>query len=146
VEPNSSWTAVFANGLRVNDVASATGHLPTVLNCWGLEVGYAPDFSGSKRQDLIRKWGSTLFALYGPTNTDWLNRIRHVHVCNDVNGWTLMRVVRFNHLKSRKPIRNVGFPTGSPMQCWNDTVKHLASSLIRTTSTDQKVVQYEQPG
>ena len=87
VETNSSWTAVFANGLRVNDVASATGYLPTVLNCRGVEVGYAPDFSKSKRKDLIRKWGSTLFALYGPTNTDRLNRIRHVHVCNDVDGW-----------------------------------------------------------
>lgn len=88
VETNSNWTAVFANGLRVNDVSSATGYLPRVLNCRGLEVGYTPDFSKSKRKDLIRKWGSTLLALYGPTETDWLNRIRHVHVSNDVGGWT----------------------------------------------------------
>jgi hypothetical protein len=87
VETNSNWTAVFGNGLRVNDVASATGYLPTVLSCRGLEIGHTPDFSESKRKDLIRKWGSTLFALYGPTNTDWLNRIRCVHVSNDVGGW-----------------------------------------------------------
>lgn len=88
VETKSDWTAIFANGLRVNDVASTTGYLPTVLNCRGLEVGYTPDSSQSNRKDLIRKWGETLFALYGPTKTDWLNRIRHLHVCNDVAGWT----------------------------------------------------------
>lgn len=88
VETNSNWTAVFANGLKVNDVASATGYLPRVLNCRGVEVGYTPDFSKSKRKDLIRKWGSTLFTLYGPAETDWLNRIRHLHVSNDVGGWT----------------------------------------------------------
>jgi hypothetical protein len=33
-------------------------------------------------------WGHTFFALYGPTDTDWLNRIRHVAVFNDVSGWT----------------------------------------------------------
>jgi hypothetical protein len=88
VETKSNWTAIFANGLRVSDVASPTGYIPTILNCRGLEVGYTPDFGKSKRKDLIRKWGSTLFTLYGPTNTDWLNRIRHLHVSNDVGGWT----------------------------------------------------------
>lgn len=60
----------------------------TVLNCRGLEVGYTPDLSKSTRKDSIRMWGSTLFTLYGPTKTDWLNRIRHLHVSNDVDGWT----------------------------------------------------------
>ena len=86
VETESNWTAVFANGLRVNDVATPTGYLPTVLNCRGLEVGYTPDLSKSKRRDSIRMWGSTLFTLYGPAQTDWLNRIRHLHVSNDVGG------------------------------------------------------------
>ena len=88
VETKSNWTAVFANGLRVNDVATPTGYLPTVWNCLGLEVGYTPDLSKSTRKDSIRMWGSTLFTLYGPTKTDWLNRIRHLHVSNDVDGWT----------------------------------------------------------
>ncbi|HEX2663316.1 MAG TPA: hypothetical protein VHM93_10840 [Candidatus Acidoferrum sp.] len=88
VETKSNWTAVFANGLRVNDVATPTGYLPTVLNCRGLEVGYTPDLSKSKRKDSIRMWANILFALYGPTKTDWLNRIRHLHASNDVDGWT----------------------------------------------------------
>lgn len=87
VETKSNWTAIFANGLRVSDVASPTGYLPRILNCRGLDVGHQPDFSKSKRTDLIRKWGSTHFTLYGPTETDWLNRIRHLHVSNDIGGW-----------------------------------------------------------
>lgn len=76
VETSCSWTAVFANGLRVNDVSSPTGYLPTVLGCRGLEVRHSPDFSKSERKDLMRMWGSATFALYGPTKTDCLNRIR----------------------------------------------------------------------
>jgi hypothetical protein len=88
VETRSNWTAIFANGLRVNDLFNPVSYLPLLLNCRGLEVGYAPDRSGSKRKDSIRMWGHTLFALYGPTNTDWLNRIRHLSVSNDVSGWS----------------------------------------------------------
>ena len=88
VETKSNWTAIFANGLRVNDVFSPVSHLPLRLNCRGLEVGYAPDRSKSDRKDLIRVWGHALFALYGPSNTDWLNRIRYLSVSNDVRGWS----------------------------------------------------------
>jgi hypothetical protein len=88
VETRSNWTAIFANGLRVNDVFSPVSYLPLLLNCRGLEVGYAPDRSKSGRKDLIRMWGHTLFALYGPNNTDWLNRIRHLSISNDVSGWS----------------------------------------------------------
>jgi len=88
VETKSNWTAIFANGLRVNDVFSPVSHLPLRLNCRGLEVGYAPDRSKSDRKDLIRMWGHALFALYGPSNTDWLNRIRYLSVSNDVRGWS----------------------------------------------------------
>jgi len=88
VETKSNWTAIFANGLRVNDVFSPVSYLPLRLNCRGLEVGYAPDRSKSVRKDLLRVWGHALFALYGPSNTDWLNRIRHLSVSNDVSGWS----------------------------------------------------------
>lgn len=87
VETGSQWTAVFANGLRGNDVTSPVSYLPRVLNCRGLEVGAAPDRSKSKRKDLIRLWGHVLFDMYGPEQTDWLNRIRAVQVWNDVGGW-----------------------------------------------------------
>ena len=86
VETASRWTAIFANGLRVNDVCSPVSYLPTILKCRGLEVGHAPDLSHMPRKDAIRKWGHTLFALNGPEQTDWLNRIRYVHVWNDAGG------------------------------------------------------------
>jgi hypothetical protein len=88
VETKSNWTAIFANGLRVNDVFSPVSYLPLRLNCRGLEVGYTPDCSKSDRKDLLRVWGHTLFALYGPSSTDWLNRIRYLSVSNDVGGWS----------------------------------------------------------
>jgi hypothetical protein len=88
VETKSNWTVIFANGLRVNDVFSPVSYLPVRLNCRGLEVGYAPDRSKSNRKDLIRKWGQTLFALYGARDTDWLNRIRSLAVAHDVDGWS----------------------------------------------------------
>lgn len=144
VETNSNWTAVFANGLRVNDVASATGYLPRVLNCRGLEVGYTPDFSKSKRKDLIRKWGSTHFTLYGPKETDWLNRIRHLHVSNDVGGWSFDEggeVQPFEEPESyKKPLIRDRFTPE------NDTVERLVLNLIAKGSTDHEVLQYGQLG
>lgn len=87
VQTRSNWTAIFANGLRVNDVCSAVSYLPSILKCRGLEVGHAPDLSHTHRKDAIRKWGHTLFSLYGSEQTDWLNRIRRISVWNDVEGW-----------------------------------------------------------
>jgi len=36
IETRSRWTAIFSNGLRVNDVASPVGYLPTLLKLPGL--------------------------------------------------------------------------------------------------------------
>jgi hypothetical protein len=108
VETKSNWTAIFANGLRVNDVFSPVSYLPLLLNCRGLEVGYAPDRSKSDRKDLIRMWGHALFALYGPSNTDWLNRIRYLSVSNDVGGWSFSEsgdVQRYEELDAYKKRR-----------------------------------------
>jgi hypothetical protein len=88
VETKSNWTAIFANGLRVSDVTSPTSYLPRILKCRGLEVGHEPDASKSIRKDLIRMWGSTVFTLYGSTDTDWLNRVRDLRVSNDAGGWS----------------------------------------------------------
>jgi hypothetical protein len=87
IETRSPWTAIFSNGLRVNDVASPVGHLPTVLKCRGLEVVCAPDRSDRHAKDGLQIWGAVVFTLYGSEKTDWLNRIRHVGVTKDVGGW-----------------------------------------------------------
>ena len=52
VETKSNWTAIFANGLRVNDVSSPVHYLPRRLSCRGLEVGYTPDRSKSDRSHM----------------------------------------------------------------------------------------------
>lgn len=86
-ETQSGWSAIFANGLRVNDVHSPVSYLPTVLGCRGLEIACVPDRSECANKDGLQIWGAVKFALYGPNNTDWLNRIRSISVTNDVSGW-----------------------------------------------------------
>jgi len=87
VQTRSAWSAIFANGLRVNDVHSPVSYLPTVLGCRGLEVACVPDRSNSADRDGIQVYGAVKFSLYGPNETDWLNRIRSISVTNDVSGW-----------------------------------------------------------
>ena len=86
-ETRSGWSAIFANGLRVNDVHSPVSYLPTVLGCRGLEITCVPYRSHKASKDGIQIYGAIRFALYGPDQTDWLNRIRSISVANDVSGW-----------------------------------------------------------
>ena len=86
-ETRSGWSAIFANGLRVNDVYSPVSYLPTVLGCRGLEIACVPDRSHCADKDGLQIYGAVKFALYGPNKTDWINRIRSVSVTNDVGGW-----------------------------------------------------------
>ena len=87
VETRSNWSAIFSNGLRVNDVFSLVGYLPTILKCQGLLVDCLPDRSHKAGKDGFQIYGATRFTLYGPENTDWVNRIRHVGVTKDIGGW-----------------------------------------------------------
>ena len=51
IETRSPWTAVFSNGLRVNDVFSPVSYLPMLLGCRGLEVRCVPDRNGKCGKD-----------------------------------------------------------------------------------------------
>jgi hypothetical protein len=87
-ETRSGWTAIFANGLRGNDVYSPVSYLPTVLGCRGLAVACVPDRSDSAGRDEVQIYGAVKFALYGPNETGYgLNTIRSISVANDVSGW-----------------------------------------------------------
>ena len=86
-ETRTGWTAIFANGLRTNDVHSPVSYLPTVLRCRGLEIACVPDRSDCADRDGLQIYGAVKFSLYGPNKTDWLNRIRSISVTNDVGGW-----------------------------------------------------------
>jgi hypothetical protein len=57
------------------------------LGCRGLEIACVPDRSGCAGKDGIQIYGAVKFALYGPDNTDWFNRIRSIALTNDVSGW-----------------------------------------------------------
>lgn len=86
IETRSPWSAIFANGLRVNDIFSPVSYLPQVLKCRGLNVVRVPDRSEIGAKDALQIYGAVTFSLFGPEKTDWLNEIRHVGVAND-DGW-----------------------------------------------------------
>jgi hypothetical protein len=87
IETRSNWTAIFSNGLRVNDVVSPVSYLSEVLKCQGLTVNSVPDRSRRAGKDGLQIYGAVTFTLYGSEKTDWLNRIRHVGVTKDVDCW-----------------------------------------------------------
>jgi hypothetical protein len=87
VETDSTWTAIFSNGLRVNDVHSSVSYLPRLLKCRGLEVACVPDRSRNHPKDALQVYGAVVFTLYGPEQSDGTNRIRHIAVTKDVSGW-----------------------------------------------------------
>ena len=86
-ETHSGWSAIFSNGLRMNDVFSPVSYLPTVLKCRGLNIRCVPDRSKTTDKDEVQIYGAVEFSLYGPNKTDWLNVIRRVSIANDVSGW-----------------------------------------------------------
>jgi hypothetical protein len=86
-ETRSEWSAIFSNGLRVNDVFSPVSYLAEVLRCRGLEIACTPDRSVVRRKDIIQPYGATMFSLYGPQKTDWLNRIRRISAYNEGDHW-----------------------------------------------------------
>jgi hypothetical protein len=45
------------------------------------------DPRGSRLKDAPQVYGAVVFTIYGPKKTDWLNRVRHIAVTNDVGGW-----------------------------------------------------------
>jgi len=86
-ETRGGWSAIFANGLRGNDVASPVSYLPQILGCRGLEVACTPDRSKTADRDELQIYGTVKFILHGPNETDWLNRIRDISLWNDFSGW-----------------------------------------------------------
>lgn len=86
-ETSSIWTAIFSNGLRVNDVHSPVSYLSRLLKSRGLEVTSVPDRSKNYPKDAFRVYGAVGFALYGPEQIDRTNRVRRIAVTNDVSGW-----------------------------------------------------------
>jgi hypothetical protein len=79
IETRSPWTAIFSNGLRINDVHNPVSYLLTALKRRRLEIP-VPDRSDTSSPDALWIWGAVKLTLYGPEETDWLNRSRHISV------------------------------------------------------------------
>jgi hypothetical protein len=74
-----TWTAFFDNSARGTDASPVAAYLARTMACRGLRVVATPDGGGS--------YGATIFELYGPTPTDFLNYIRTISAANDGGRW-----------------------------------------------------------
>jgi hypothetical protein len=45
-----------------------------------------PDRGNKAGKDGLQIYGATVFTFYGPEETDWLNRIRHISLTNDAGN------------------------------------------------------------
>ncbi len=77
------WTAYFDNGANGGDPATVMSVLAERMGCNGVRV--------CVQQDTIEKggaFGATIFELYGPAQTNFLNHVRGISVANDGGRWT----------------------------------------------------------
>lgn len=90
VPTRSKWTAYFDNSLLGTDAAGPMGYLSRANKCRGLRIYAAADTLGTKSlYDKAKRgvYGASIFELYGPEQTDWLNMIRVVCAMNDGGRW-----------------------------------------------------------
>jgi hypothetical protein len=86
----SRWTALFANGLWSCDVVSVSSYLSRVLKCRAVAIMSVPDRSLESSPDILQKYGSVSFSVFGPEDTDFgllPNVERHIAVINDGGTW-----------------------------------------------------------
>jgi hypothetical protein len=75
------WTLCISDGPLGNDPFSVVSYLSELAKWTGLVVSYAED----SREPLC--YGVSMFALYGPRPTSWLNEFRTVSCLNDGGRW-----------------------------------------------------------
>lgn len=93
VPTRSAWTAYFDNYLNGTDASGPIGHLTLKCKCSGLLIDATPDTMGTKSlYDKTRRgvYGASIFELYGPEKTEWLNVVRTVYAANDGGRWKFL--------------------------------------------------------
>lgn len=73
------WTAVFDNSASGTDATSLASYMAQRIGCRGLRVVATANCE--------RTYGATIFELYGPESTDFLNYIRTISATNDGGRW-----------------------------------------------------------
>jgi len=87
VPTDSEWVAYFDNGWRGTDAASVVSSMAQKLKCEGLRVVAVEDGSVYPGLSSGGAYGASIFELYGPNNTDFLNYIRTIACANDGGRW-----------------------------------------------------------
>src|SRR5262245_29589653 len=76
VATKSPWTAYFDNGMRGADPVSTIGYLSRALQCRGVIASSIPHTLNSDTGTQRGTYGATVFQLFGPVETDFLNYVR----------------------------------------------------------------------
>lgn len=84
VPTRGAWTAVFEGHVNGGDPDSTVGYLAEKIECRGLAVSAVPSAPAPGAGEA--RLGSVGFSLVGPEETDWLNRVRVVHVIEESTG------------------------------------------------------------
>jgi hypothetical protein len=83
----SKWTAYFDNGWQGAD-AAVLSYAASELGCRAVRIAMEPDTMGSKPRPTQRgRFGATIFEVYGPKQTSFLNYERSIAVANDGGKW-----------------------------------------------------------
>jgi len=83
IPTRSAWTAYVDNGWRGSDPGPPMRYMARTLGCRSMRVGAVPH---TLRENKGR-YGIVVLEVYGPRQTDWLNRLRTIYVANDGGRW-----------------------------------------------------------
>jgi hypothetical protein len=87
IPTRGSWTAYFDNGWQGSD-AARLDYVASQLQCRAVRVVAVPDTLGTKADRFKKgRYGATIFELYGPRSTTFLNHERSIAVANDGGRW-----------------------------------------------------------
>ena len=96
----SRWTAFFDNGHTGADAGRASV-VARGLACHAIRMAAVPDTLGRSTFGKKRgRYGASIFELYGPHETEWLNSLRTICAVNDGGRWVFSAqgaVLPFEH-------------------------------------------------
>jgi hypothetical protein len=83
----NGWTAYFDNLYRGTDSTSTLAVLTKQLRCRGVRSVAIPNTIRKVGYKWKGRYGATVFQVYGPNKTEWLNCQRLLQVINDGGKW-----------------------------------------------------------
>lgn len=88
IQTAGDWTAYFDNGKLGTDSAPVVSTLCRKLGCEGVRAAHIPHTLDEEEGTKKGQYGATIFEIYGPQQTDFLNIVRSVCLGYDGGRWS----------------------------------------------------------